>query len=102
MKGKTFIEKLISKIKENHKMNYKHKVFGLCCESEIELPAFSTGSNDEPAQFKIQLSEQLPDFQKDFVQPEVYCKLNEAEFEYQVEGVANYFVKNGNTILIQA
>jgi hypothetical protein len=83
-------------------MNYKYKAFGLSCESEIELPAFLQGSNDEPAQFKIQLSERLPDFQKDFVQPEAYCKLNETEFEYKVEGVANYFVKDGNTIFIQA
>ncbi|WP_133553661.1 hypothetical protein [Algoriphagus boseongensis] len=81
---------------------YKYKAFGLVCESEIEIPAFLKVSTNASVQFKVQISDELPEFERDYVYEEPYCRLNESEFEYQVEGVANYFVKKGDTILIQA
>ena len=82
-------------------MKFLYKVFGLTGESEIELPAFYKLIENSPAQFSIQVTNHLPEFKYPILHSESFCRMNENEFEYRVEGIANYFVKDGRCIMIQ-
>lgn len=82
-------------------MKYYYRVFGLICESEIELPAFQSCPESIDPDFKIIVSNDLPDFEREPNVVKPFSSFNEREFRYSIPEVATYFVRQGKEIWIK-
>lgn len=78
---------------------YKYQAFGLNVQSEFEIPEFIEGSFKDS-----QVSVSLGDVPESLEHPEkkgLRYQLRENEFLLKLEHVADYYVKDGTTIIIQ-
>ncbi|GHB37007.1 hypothetical protein [Mongoliitalea lutea] len=80
-----------------------YKVFGLICQSAIELPALLEVPYSEALEvdFSVTLVKDLPVFNQSPVVIKPFSQYNSQEFKYSVPEVAEYLVQNGNSILIK-
>lgn len=78
---------------------YSYSAYGIHFESDIELPELLT-CNEGSAEVKI-VSGNIPnEIYSPIVQNELY-QVAKNEFLFRVDGVAGYYVKNGEQIIIQ-
>jgi hypothetical protein len=88
--------------KDKNTMHYQYQVFGLYCASEIEIPAFfPVVSVGEKVDFRVELGKVEEVFEEEAQVVEDNSRMNQREFFMEVEGVARYFVKNGNQVTIE-
>lgn len=83
-------------------MAFYYQVFGLYCQSEVEIPAFfPVASQGEPVDFSVKLGKVERKFSLPAQALDDYSQMNEQEFYFMVPEVAKYFVKDGQEITIE-
>jgi hypothetical protein len=85
-------------------MSFYYRVFGLICESEIEIPVFFSIDypNEEMVDFFVKIGEVKKEFKSPLLVDRQNVSFNVEEFYYKAPNTANYFVRNGNEITIDA
>ncbi|EKB47408.1 hypothetical protein [Cecembia lonarensis] len=83
-------------------MAFFYQVFGLVCDSALEIPAFfPINGENRVVDFTLRLGK----VQKAFSQPGVWSDanscMNAQEFFMEVPNIARYFVKNGQEVLVE-
>lgn len=75
-----------------------YSAYGLVFQSDWEIPELLEGSGQPDVNLRLgQVPEQLETFTGE---PQLY-QMNESEFLLKLEGIASYWVKDGNEIVIQ-
>lgn len=78
---------------------YRYKVYGLIVESEIELPEL-VPALDGPPQVVIHFGD-VPEQLKEMIGEWSWCAASSSEFMFAIDGVARYYVSNGNKIIVE-
>ncbi len=78
---------------------YSYSAFGLRIDSEIMLPELSI-AEDGPADVQIRYGE-VPDKLDTPLDEAYFFQASAGEFLFKVEGVANYYITNGEQIIVQ-
>ncbi|NVJ87807.1 MAG: hypothetical protein HWE15_16000 [Algoriphagus sp.] len=81
---------------------FYYKVYGLVCESQVELPALLPVEKISNIDFKVRVVETIPAFQIPAIFQEEGLSYNESEFYLEMPEIAQYLVQNGKTIYIKA
>lgn len=83
-------------------MSYYYKIFGLNCESDIELPALVPISTPIKIDFEVKLvTTELPKFRLAPTIVKPFSSFNEQEFKFTLPEVASYFVRDGKEVWIE-
>jgi hypothetical protein len=81
---------------------FNYLAFGLPIISSIELPALNVSSSqDLQSPVKVSVGATPITLRRPPLEDEQECVYNDTEFIYQIEGIARYYVTDGNRITIE-